>query len=174
MTLRRGERGGRATVAVIAVIAAMTAGCAGKAPVRDRPQVVFAEGFHLEMWTLGPDRYATLYRVNGARRLGFGGGVDALNRRISWVGTLTDEQYAELQGLLERHGWFAGTVSTRGEPAERVTRVQLRWPGGSRRFKLEGDGADVQPVRDLLDGVAKQRLSRDLDRLPEAGEVRYK
>ena len=173
MTLRRVRR---ATVAVIAVavVAAMTAGCAGQAPVRDNPQVVFAEGFHLELWTLGPDRYATLYRVNGAHRLGYGGGIDALNRRISWVGTLTDDQYAELQDLLERHGWFAGTVSSRGEPVERVTRVQLRWPGGSRRFKLKGDSADIEPVRDLLDAAARQRLRRDLDRLPEAGEVLYK
>jgi len=161
-------------VVAVAVVAALTAGCAGKSPGLDGPRVVFAEDFYLELSTRGPDGYATLYRVNGARRLGFGGGTDALNRRISWVGAITDEQYAELQGLLERHGWFAGTVSAQGEPAQRVTRGQLRWPGGSRRFKLSGDSADIDPVRDLLDGVARQRLSRDLDRLPEAGDVRYK
>ncbi len=173
MTLRRA---GRATVAVVAVavVASMIAGCAGNPPSFDRSHVVFADGFYLELLTLGPDRYATLYRVNGARRLGFGGGADALNRRISWVGAITDEHYAELQGLLERHGWFAGTVSTQGESAQRITRVQVRWPGGSRRFKLKGDSADIEPVRDLLDGVARQRLLRDLDRLPEAGEVLYK
>ncbi len=170
MTLRR------ATLAVIAasVVCAIVAGCVGKSPGLDRPEVVFAEGFYLELWILGQDRYATLYRVNGARRLGFGGGPDAFNRRISWAGTLTDEQYAELQDLLERHGWFAGTVSSPGKLAERITRVQLRWPGGSRRFKVIGDSEDIEPVRELLDGAARQRLQRDLDRLPEAGDVRYK
>ncbi len=164
-----------ATLAVIAAsVVAIVAGCVGKSPGLDRPEVVFAEGFYLELWILGQDRYATLYRVNGARRLGFGGGPDAFNRRINWAGTLTDEQYAELQDLLERHGWFAGTVSSPGEPAERITRVQLRWPGGSRRFKVIGDSADIEPVRELLDGAARQRLRRDLDRLPEAGDVRYK
>ena len=170
------RRAGRATVTVIAaaVFWAIVAGCAGKSPGLDRPEVVFADGFYLELWILGQDRYAVMYRVNGAHRLGFGGGADAFNRRISWVGTLTDEQYAELQVLLERHGWFAGTVSTQGEPHERITRVRLRWPGGSRRFKVTGDSADIDPVRELLDGVARQRLQRDLDRLPEAGDVLYK
>ena len=173
MTLRRARR---ATVTVIAaaVVWAIVAGCAGKSPGLDRPEVVFAEGFYLELWILGQDRYATLYRVNGARRLGFGGGPDAFNRRINWVGTLTDQQYTELQDLLERHGWFAGTVNSPGEPPERITRVRLRWPGGSRRFKVIGDSADIEPVRELLDGVARRRLQRDLDRLPEAGDVRYK
>ncbi len=166
----------RATVAVIgaAVVCAIVAGCVGKSPGLERPEVVVAEGFYLELWILGQERYATLYRVNGARRLGFGGGPDAFNRRISWVGTLTDEQYAELQDLLDRHGWFAGTVSSPGEPAERITRVRLQWPGGSRRLKVIGDSADIEPVRELLDGAARQRLRRDLDRLPEAGDVRYK
>lgn len=173
MTLRLA---GRATVAVIAavVVCASGVGCAGKAPGLDRPEVVFAEGFYLELWILGQDRYATLYRVNGARRLGFGGGADAFNRRINWVGVLTDEQYAELQDLLELHGWFAGTASSPGEPPERITRVRLQWPGGSRRFKVTGDSADIESVRELLDGAARQRLRRDLDRLPEAGDVRYK
>ena len=170
MTLRR------ATVAVIAaaVVCAIVAGCVGKPPGLDRPEVVIAEGFYLELWILGQDRYATLYRVNGARRLGFGGGPDAFNRRINWAGTLTDEKYADLQDLLERHGWFAGTVSSPGEPVERITRVRLRWPGGSRRFTVTGSSADIEPVRELLDGAARQRLQRDLDRLPEAGDVRYK
>ena len=166
------RRLGRATVAAIA--AAVVAGCAGKAPNFDKLEVLSAEGFYLELWIHGQERYVTLYRVNGAHRIGFGGGADAFNQRISWVGTLTDEQYAELQDLLERHGWFAGNVSSQGEPPDRITRVQLQWPGGNRRFKVTGDSADIEPIRELLDAVALQRLHRDLDRLPEAGEVRYR
>jgi hypothetical protein len=166
------RRMARATVAVIA--AALVAGCAGKPPDFDKLEILSAEGFYLELWIHGQERYVTLYRVNGAHRIGFGGGADAFNKNISWVGTLTDDQYAELQRLLELHGWFAGTVSKNGEPPERVTRVQLQWPGGSRRFKVTGHNADIEPIRKLLDGVARQRLHRDLNRLPEAGEERYK
>lgn len=166
------RRVARATLAVIA--AAVVAGCAGKAPDFDKLEVLSAEGFYLELWIHGQEQYVTLYRVNGEHRIGFGGGAEAFNKRISWVGTITDEQYAELQDLLERHGWFAGTVSTQGDPPERVTRVQLRWPGGSRRFKVTGDNTDIEPIRKLLDAAARQRLHRDLNRLPEAGEERYK
>ena len=159
---------------VIMVIMALAAGCAGQSPTINERGVVFADDFYLELWIKGEANYATLYRVNGEHRLGYGGGADAFNRRISWVGTLTDEQYAQLQVLLEQHGWFAGSVSSPGEPAERVTRVQLRWPGGSRRFKIKGESADVEPVRQLLDDAARQRFQRDLERLPEAGQERYK
>ncbi len=166
---------GRRTAAVIAAafVTAMAAGCAGKSPSL-RPDVVIADGFYLELWILGQESYATLYRVNGSRKLGFGGGSDAFNRRISWVGTLTVEQYDELQDLLEQHGWFAGTVSTTGDPPERVTRVRLRWPNGSRQFKVKGDSQDIEPVRQMLSDAARQRLRRDLEQLPEAGEERYR
>ncbi len=169
-------RAGRRKTAVIALVfvTAMAAGCAGKSPSLNRPDVAIADGFYLELWILGRERYATLYRVNGARKLGFGGGGDASNRRISWVGTLTAEQYGELQDLLERHGWFTGTVSTTGDPPERVTRVRLHWPGGSRKFKVKGDSQDIEPVRQLLSDAARQRLRRDLEQLPEAGEERYR
>ena len=93
---------------------------------------------------------------------------------INWVGELGEEQYAELQVLLERHGWFEGTVDSTGVPPERVTRVRLQWPEGSRRFTVKGDSADIEPVRQLLDDAARQRLGRDLERLPQAGEERYK
>lgn len=173
MTLRR-VAGATVAVVAAAVVWAVVAGCAGKAPDFDKLEVLIAEDFYLELWIHGQERYVALYRVNGAHRIGFGGGADAVNQRISWMGTLTDEQYAELQDLLQRHGWFAGTVSSTGEPPERITRVRLQWPGGSRRFKVTGDSTDIEPIRELLDAVARQRLHRDLNRLPEAGEQRYK
>lgn len=158
----------------VLVIALSAAGCAGSAPGADQPEVNIAGGFYLELWVLGEENYATLYRVNGARELGFGGGRDAFNRNINWVGELPETQYSELQGLLDRHGWFAGTVESTGIPKERISRIELTWPGGSRRFKVKGDSPGIEPVQRLLDDAARQRLRKDLDRLPQAGEERYR
>ena len=152
------------------LLAAVAAGCTtGRAPLDERPSVRFAEGFYLEVWILGEDNLAVLYRVNGARELGFGGGVDAFNRNLSWEGELTPGEYERLQELLGEHGWFDGTATSTGEPRKRVTRVRIRRNGRGWRDTLRGVCEDVEPVRQLLDQASRRRLQGDLDRLPEAG-----
>ena len=158
--------------ATAALALAVCTGCSvpGSSPRVDRPEVLFADGFLLELRLQGLDNYAALYRVNGARRLGFGGGVDASNRELSWTGSLSDEQYGRLQALLRQHGWFDGLAASTGEPRQRVAWIKLRWPGGRRRFKVTGNSPDVEPVRQLLDDAARRRLEPALENLPRPGE----
>ncbi len=158
------------TTAALAL--AVCTGCSvpGSSPRVDRPEVFFADGFLLELRLRGLDNYAALYRVNGARRLGFGGGADASNRELSWTGSLSDEQYDRLQALLRQHGWFDGLVASTGEPPQRVARIELRWSGGRRRFKVTGHSPDVEPVRQLLDDAARRRFEPALENLPRPGE----
>lgn len=148
-------------------------GCAtGSAPDLERPTVTIADGFFLELWVQGEGNYAVLYRVNGARRLGYGGGLDAINRQLSWTGELTPEELDRLDELLEEHGWYEGKVESTGKPPKHVSRINLRSPRGHRRFKVKGRSSDVTPIEKLLEEASMRRLKRDLDVLPEAGEQR--
>ncbi len=158
--------------AVCSVLATgLQVGCkTGRAPVHDLPTVRVADGFYMEYWLLGEDNLALIYRVNGLRALGFGGGADARNRNLNWAGKLTSGQYDRLQELLEQDGWYAGNVTSTGEPRQRITRVQLRWGGKSRRYKLRGECAAAGPVRALLDDAARRRFEPELERLPKAGD----
>ncbi len=156
-----------------ALVTGLQVGCkTGRPPAHDMPTVRAADGFYMEFWLLGEDNLALIYRVNGLRALGFGGGADARNRNLSWAGELTGGQYDRLQELLEKDGWYAGNVTSTGEPPQRITRVQLRLAGQSRRYKLRGECAAAGPVRALLDNAARQRFEPELDRLPKAGERR--
>ncbi len=157
-------------VAAFGFTLAVNTGCAGKGPRPQQTEVRIAEGFWLELWILGEENYATLYRVNGARALGFGGGAVAFNRKLSWAGRLQDEEYDRLQELLGEHGWFDGTIASTDEPRRRVARIRLRWPGGSRRLKVTGASPDVEPVRQLLDHAARRRFEPELEILPQAGD----
>ena len=157
-------------MAGLGLTVAVNAGCAGAGPKPRRPDVRIADGFWLELWILGEDNYAVLYRVNGAKALGFGGGAIAFNRELSWEGTLEQVEYDRLQELLRQHGWFDGTIDSTGEARQRVSRIRLRWPGGSRRVKVTGDSPDVEPVLQLLDRAARRRFDDDLEILPQPGE----
>jgi hypothetical protein len=149
---------------------AVVAGCDSpdRPPLWNRPVIEFTDGFYLELWILGEQNYAVIYRVNGQKRLGWGGGRDGVNRSLVWAGDMTDEQYDGLQGLLAEHGWFDKSITSSGEPKQRVTRITLRWRGGSRRYTLNGRSDDIEPVEALLKEVARQRLEIDLDTLPES------
>ena len=171
---RRGRCIGRYAVTQTALALAVIMGCSvpGSSPRVDRPEVLFADGFLLELQLQGLDNYAALYRVNGARRLGFGGGVPATQGQLTWTGSLSLEQYDRLQALLRQHGWFDADVASTGEPPQQVARIALRWPGGRRRFKVTGDSPDVDPVRQLLDDAARLRLQPALGIFPQPGERR--
>lgn len=157
-------------VGVCAVAVLAVAGCRGAGPsAKAVPTVNMAGGFYLELQILGRENFAVLYRVNGKRQLGFGGGLDAVNQTISWAGRLTEQEYSDLHEQLEINGWFAGTVTSTGQPPKRVTRFNLYWPGGHRRFKGKGESSQVEPVEALLSQASRRRLDKDLQLLPEPG-----
>ena len=154
---------------LLLVLIAAAAGCKGSAPTTGVPDVMMADGFYLELSVRNEENYAVFYKVNGAQRLGFGGGRDAMNRQLSWIGALTNEEFERLFELLERNGWFAGTVESTGEPRKNVARATLVWKGGRKRFKRTGRSAQIEPVEKLLADAARRRLDRDLEALPAAG-----
>lgn len=104
-------------------------------------------------------------------RITFAGGRDAISRREGWVGQLTPEQATELRSILDRDGWFAGTVTSSGEPRSRIFRVTiLGGPDGRRRYDLRGASPEAVRLETFLEGVSRDRFGDFMQRLPEAGD----
>ncbi len=166
MRARRNRAAWLAGFAGPAVMAAAQVACRGEAPGPDPHAIYYAGGLYLEVMTVGEENLAVLYRVNGRRQIGFGGGMDAIEGRLSWVGELSAEEMERLTPLLAEHGWYSGKVGTTGEPKKRLTRVDLRWREGHRRFKVRGRSDDVEPIESLLAEASRRRLDRELEMLP--------
>ncbi len=142
----------------IALAAVALCGCNGAPPRFDDPSVRYKGDFYLELWVLGEENLAALYRVNGLGQIGFGGGVAARNYKLTWTGTITPEVLEQLRGLLREHGWFTGEVASVPEPKKRINRIDMRWDGERRRMKVRGASPAVEPVRIFLDKAARYRL----------------
>ncbi len=151
----------------LALAAAAQVACHGAPPAAAPQEIYYEGGLYLEVKTVGEANLAVLYRANGRRQIGFGGGMDAFEGRLSWVGELTEAEMERLVALLEQHGWYAGGVTGTGAPKETVTRVDLRWKDGHRRFKVRGRSDDVEPIESLLAEVSRRRLLGELEALPE-------
>jgi hypothetical protein len=126
-------------------------------------------GLSLEVWLWGEQNLAIFYRVITDGTIGFGGGADARSQRVTWSGPMTAEEIDRLWALLREHGWFSGDVkaASTGEPEQRWYRIRLRWPGGSKRYKIRGENPQVAPVEALLAQASRRRLEGDLERLPK-------
>ena len=146
-------------------LAAMIAGCAALSGVDPGSAT---RGLTLELWLRGQENLMVLYRVEQEGTIGFGGGADARNQRITWTGPLTAEEIDRLWVLLDEHGWFTGDVKTAstGEPRHRRYRIRMRWPGGSKRYKTRGENPAVTPVETLLEQASRRRLGGFLQTLP--------
>jgi hypothetical protein len=147
----------------VSAAAAVLAGCS--APSRADPDSP-TRGLSLEMEMRGEGNLAVLYRVETDGTIGFGGGADAVQREITWTGPLAAEEIERLWVLLEEHGWLSGDLRTTGEQKRPEYRIRLRWPSGSRRFKVRGANPGVTPVEELLEQAARRRLQGFLGTFP--------
>ncbi|MHC4209819.1 MAG: hypothetical protein ACYTE6_06830 [Planctomycetota bacterium] len=150
------------------VLAAVMAGCS---VLSGADPASATRGLSLELWLRGEENLAVLYRVEPAGTIGFGGGADARNQRITWTGPLTAEEIDRLWALLQEHGWFSGDLkaASTGEPRQRQYRIRMRWPGGSKRYKFRGENPQVTPVETLLGQASRRRLGGFLETFPRPG-----
>jgi hypothetical protein len=153
---------------VIAALAAVLSGCQGTDPG------TVTRGLSLELWDRGLENRAVLYQVETDGRISFGGGRDAIHKRVSWTGQLTDDEIDQLWVLLEDHGWFSGEMkaASTGEPRRRQCWIRMRWPGGSKRYRFRGQNPEVDPVEALLAEASRRRLHGDLETLPRPSRER--
>ena len=127
-------------------------------------------GLSVEMSITGKDNFAALYRVERDGTIHFGGGQDAQLNKTSWTGQFTNEDVEQLRALLNEHGWFDETPTSSAIDADRKYRIDLRWPGGHRSFKVTGKSSMIAPIEDLLVEIANRRHEVFLESLPKASE----
>lgn len=109
---------------------------------------------------------ATYWTVSTEGAIGFGGGRDAMNRRVTWSGTMTDEEIAQLVELLRRDGWLAGTVTATGTPKNRITDVTVRGPDGRKHVDLRGQCDAADRLAELLMQSSTGRHQDFMKQLP--------
>jgi hypothetical protein len=148
----------------LVLVAAVLAGCVGRPGLDPGSRT---QGVELDLWLRGEENLAIYYEVAQEGTIGFGGGADGRQRRISWTGPLTDDEIERLRELLQRDGWYTGDVVATGEPRKREVRIHLCWPGGGKRYKLRGESPDIAPVLDLLEEASRRRLEGTLRELPQ-------
>ena len=128
-------------------------------------------GLSLEMHVVGEQNLSVFYRVDENGMLGFGGGVDARERNVSWTGPMTEEEIERLRELVREHGWYDRKPTSTGEPEQRVYRIAFRSPEGSRRFTVRGASPDITPIENLLSDVSRGRLHPFLDSLIDPDRI---
>ncbi|MCH8153460.1 MAG: hypothetical protein IH830_13935 [Planctomycetes bacterium] len=130
-------------------------------------------GIALEMLVRGEGHLAALYRVQPDGTIGFGGGTDARNRRVTWTGQMTAQEIEQLRSLLQQHGWFHAVPSSTSSAADakRSYRIKLSWPQGRWRRHITGISPHITPLHDLLEQIARRRLEEDdaIKALPQPG-----
>jgi hypothetical protein len=126
-------------------------------------------GLELELFVRRDENAFSLYRVRPDGTLSFAGGYDAVNRDYTWSGQLTETEREQLLGLVRLHEWFDTPFVSSGRPPQWRYRINIRRPGGGRRFTVDGQHARIEPVRELLATAAARRNEQFMRSLPTPG-----
>ncbi|MDY7107453.1 MAG: hypothetical protein SYC29_02345 [Planctomycetota bacterium] len=152
---------------IFALLGALLVGCASSAGARGRN---VTGGLVLEVYVQPGDGSFARYRVETDGRLRFGGGQDAIDRRFTWSGPMTEEEIGRLTALIDEHRWLETSPPSTGEPAVREIEVKLRKGGTRRSFTVIGESEAVTRVLEVLETAALRRHDEFLRRLPQPGE----
>ncbi|MCA9290548.1 MAG: hypothetical protein KDA25_05435 [Phycisphaerales bacterium] len=129
----------------------------------------------LEMLTTNGPNVAAFYRVRADGAIAFGGGGDAIARRTTWTGTLTDAERASLDATLAAHDCCRDVVGDGigdGTGSRRYELLVDTPACGRHRLTVEGEAPALAALRTVLEGASARRLDGFLDTLPKAGERR--
>ncbi len=110
-----------------------------------------------------------LYRVRQDGMFEFAGGLDARLGKISWTGTMTDEEIVRVHELLHEMNWFHSAPESSHQPPELKYSIQCDGSWGRIRLKVEGENSRVRPMQDFLAGISERRLEEFMKGLPKPG-----
>ena len=113
---------------------------------------------------------AAYYTVDSNGTLGFGGGMDARFNRISWTGSMQDEELSELLALIEQNQLFDRKPVGNGEPKSLRWRFEVSGPKGWKRSRLTGECPILRQVYELLDASSRKRFDGIIETLPKPGQ----
>ena len=102
--------------------------------------------------------------------LGWGGGIDAFDRRTSWGMPLGAEDCARVAAELAAIDWAAVAARQESVTEDRAYVVIVTGRPDEHRVRVQADDAAIAGLRSSLMAIAARRLDGTLDELPKAGQ----
>jgi hypothetical protein len=154
---------------IAGAIALATASCA-TAPGVQPPRGVDGCEASIDFWWADPPKARFEYVRLDRGELGWGGGIDAFDRRTSWGMPLGAEDCARVAAELAAIDWAAVAARQESVTEDRAYVVIVTGRPDEHRVRVQADDAAIAGLRQLLLTIAARRLDGTLDELPQAGQ----
>lgn len=155
--------------AVMMSLALALASCAA-APGVVAPRGVPGCEASIDFWWADPPKARFEFVRLDRGDFGWGGGIDAFDRRTTWGMTLSAEDCARLATELAAIEWSALSAKQESVTEDRAFIVIVTGRPDERRVRVQADDAAIANLRTALMAIAARRLDGTLDELPKAGQ----
>jgi hypothetical protein len=153
----------------LAAVALVVASCA-TAPGVQAPRGVPGCEAAVDVWWADPPKARFEYVRLDRGDFGWGGGIDAFDRRTTWGMTLSAEDCAQVASELASVDWTALAAKQESVGEDRAYLVIVTGSPEERRVRVQADDAAIANLRKALLAIAARRLEGTLDELPKAGQ----
>jgi len=150
-------------------LALMLASCAA-APGVQAPRGVPGCEAAVDVWWADPSKARFEFIRLDRGEFGWGGGIDAFDRRTTWGTTLSAEDCARVSSELAAIDWFALAAKMDSVTEDRAYIVIVTGLPDERRVRVQADDTAITNLRTMLLAIAARRLEGTLDELPKAGQ----
>jgi hypothetical protein len=160
---------GRVLDGALAMLVLCMASCAA-APGVQAPRGVPGCEASIDFWWADPPKARFEFVRLDRGGFGWGGGIDAFDRRTTWGMMLSPEDCARVATQLEGIDWASLVARQDGVTEDRAYVVIVTGRPDEHRVRVQADDAAIAGLRQLLLTIAARRLDGTLDELPQAGQ----
>ncbi len=154
---------------IMASLALSLASCA-TAPGVQAPRGIDGCEASIDFWWADPPKARFEYVRLDRGDFGWGGGIDAFDRRTTWGMTLSAEDCAQVASELDDIDWAALAARQESVGEDRAYMVIVTGRPDEHRVRVQADDAAIASLRKALMAIAARRLEGTLDELPKAGQ----
>lgn len=153
----------------VVLVALLAASCA-TAPGVQAPRGVPGCEAAVDVWWADPPKARFEYVRLDRGEFGWGGGIDAFDRRTTWGMTLSPDDCAKIAADLAGVDWAALAAKQELVTEDRAYLVIVTGRPDEHRVRVQADDAAIASMRATLMAIAARRLDGTLDELPRAGQ----
>jgi len=155
--------------AVLPVLALLMSSCAA-APGVQAPRGVPGCEASIDVWWADPPKARFEFVRVDQGQIGWGGGLDAFDRRTSWGMMLSPDDCVQVATQLAGVDWAALEAKQESVTEDRAYVVIVTGRPDEHRVRVQADDAAIASLRTALMAIAARRLDGTLDELPKAGQ----
>jgi hypothetical protein len=153
----------------LALLVPLLASCAA-APGVQAPRGVPGCEASIDLWWADPAKARFEYMRIDRGEFGWGGGIDAFDRRTTWGMTLAPADCEAIARELGSVDWTGLASRQDAVTEERAYMIIVTGKPDEHRVRVQADDASVASLRAALGRIAARRLEGTLDELPKAGQ----